>query len=110
MSSLETQFENAIALSVEFHTHEKYEEFYMTFADKLGGFIGIYELIAKMAHALSEFEDSYGGAVIAWESMPLGMGWIEFVEYFVNALITESLKRGQLMDVQEVLQEVAKYA
>ena len=48
--------ENAVAISAQFHTDRRYQEFYDAMAEKLSGFPGIYRFIGELAEALTKQE------------------------------------------------------
>lgn len=92
--------ENAIAISADFHTHTEFDKFRDRFEGQLHGMMGIYDLIASMARALTTLEDVTPDI---WEQCVFGLDWVEFVEHYVDFYIGDSMSTGWLADVDATL-------
>ncbi len=101
------KIQNAIALSGDFHTHARYQDFYETFGAQLNGFTGVYDYIADMADILTAYEAQFldaSGHVTLWEDYD----WIEAIEGLVEFSIGESLKQGLPVGRKEIAAHLKK--
>lgn len=95
--------QNIAAISGDLHTHRLYEPFYETFGERIGGFIGPYDLCMNMAEALTEWEVT-NGLLEAYENA--GVSWIEVVENFVDTVLARALDTDTLPDPVKLLADL----
>lgn len=99
----QSTLENVAAISGDFHTHSRYEEFYDTFGPRINGFPGIYAICVAMAKTMTEWEASLirkGHIELYGEN---GIDWIIAVEEYVDRVISTSLIDGYLATHSECL-------
>lgn len=73
--------ENCIAISAVFHRDKRYQKFYDTFGESLGGFVGIWDYIGNMAKEFTVQEHPK-----CWNSHE----WTDAVDNFVDILYEAS--------------------
>jgi hypothetical protein len=95
--------QNIAAISGDFHTHRLYPAFYDSFGKMIDDFIGNYEICIQMAGALTDWEMT-NGAAMAYEN--LGTPWIEIVEKYVDALISNSVETEELPNAHYALRAI----
>jgi hypothetical protein len=95
--------QNIAAISADFHTHRQYHAFYDAFGKMIDGFIGNYEICIQMAEAMTDWEMT-NGIAMAYEN--LGTPWIEIVEKYVDALISNSVNTLELPNAHYVFRAI----
>lgn len=88
--------ENLVALSVDFHTHSKYQEFYEMFGRRLGGFVGMYETVIDLADALTIWEEK---ATEPWTHYE----WVILCQSMADIYIRDALTTKELPNIVRVL-------
>jgi hypothetical protein len=96
--------QNVAAISADFHTHTRYDEFYELGCDSMGGFVGIYDICIEMAQALTDWEDDNGGAFVAYDDA--GLNWIEVVTQYVDTVMAQIIDSDPGSNVRLCLRQV----
>lgn len=104
-NSQHSLLQNVAAISGDFHTHQRYWEFYETFGKRIDGFVGQYDICIEMAKALTDWENENGGN-LAYDHAP--RPWIEIVERFVAAMIERSIETSEIPNAGYVLRDLMK--
>lgn len=99
--------QNVAAISGDFHTHQRYWQFYDTFGRHIDGFVGNYEICIHMAKALTGWEAD-NGDTLAYEN--IGVTWIEIVEQYTGVMIDQSIEDGTIADAEALLRDVIEKA
>lgn len=99
--------QNVAAISGDFHTHQRYWEFYAIFGRQIDGFVGHYNLCITMAKALTAWEAENGDA-LAYEN--LGTTWVEIFEEYTGVMIDQSIEDEAIADAETLLRDVIEKA
>ncbi len=99
------QNENMVAISADFHTHNRYHDFYEHIGPRVGGFTGIYGIVVSMGLALTKWENENGGRD-CWEDKPFD--WQELIEHWVDHFIEQSLASCGSARPDETLNETIR--
>lgn len=91
---------NAVALSAEFHSGSSYEKVYGTIGHMVGGFPGIYDLVAEMAHVLTAWEQINGSQIGCGE-----YDWLLITEYY-SSLVKEYIMQNEHVPNRRDLMEL----
>lgn len=99
--------QNVAAISGDFHTHQRYWQFYETFGKHIDGFVGNYEICIRMAQALTAWEAGNDGN-LAYET--LGVPWIEVIGEYTGVMIDQSLEDDTIADHEAILRDLIEKA
>ena len=96
--------ENAVAIAVQFHNDDGYQEFYDDVCDEVGGFVGIWNMIVDAAKVFTQVE--VDSKLEAGE----GYDWIEAIDRFSVSLIeTEDFSDKAFTTLAKLAIKGAKY-
>ena len=97
--------ENLVCLSEKFHNHPDYHQFYGTYCNALHGFTGIYDLIIRMAEALTDWEENRGGKELYDHTEVI---WDDLAQIYVDKYFDAALNDsdGDLPDVHGIFETV----
>ena len=96
--------QNIAAISADFHTHVRYDEFYETGCETIGGFFGVYDICIEMAQVLTLWELENGGELPAYDE--LNVMWVDVFTQYVNSVITRIIDSGIIVDFSACLREL----
>jgi len=88
--------QNIAAISADFHTHVRYDEFYETGCETIGGFIGVYDICIDMAQALTLWEWENSGQSTVYDE--LDISWLDVFTQYVDVMINHMIDSRTIVD------------